>query len=218
MGAPRMSPQQAAQAGAGAGGVASGLWSLFGGHNNPYDGISKYFDQVPGGMEKYFGQYMNAGHDALGQLQGQYGDLMKDPGSVLARIGAGYKESPGFQFEKNQGLGSIENAAASGGMLGTQGHQQQAGDLATNMASRDYNQYMQNAMGLYGKGLSGAEGINQMGFDSNSAMAQAIASMLMNKGMMKFAGNAAQNQAQSQGIADIFGGGASAAASIIPFL
>lgn len=195
-------------------GIGSGLMSLFGGGSNPYGGASRIYNQIPGAMEKYFGPYMDRGRMAGDKLSAQYEALLKDPGSVLARIGAGYKESPGFQFEKNQGLNSIENAAASGGMLGTQGHQQQAGDLATQLSSRDFNQYLQNALGLYGKGLSGEEGFNQQGFDSSSAMAQAMAAMLMNKGNMKFAGDAAQNQAKSQGWADLFGG----AASLLPFI
>ncbi len=108
----------------GVGGIGSGLFELFGSHEDPTKKAGKYYDQIPDQLRKYLEPYINNG---------------MNPGDFLKKIGAGYQESPGFQFEKKQGLGSIENAAAAGGMLGTQGHQQQAGELSTQLANRDYN-------------------------------------------------------------------------------
>ncbi len=130
------------------GGAPMLLNSLFGGNDAGGDAM-KFLDQIPGAMGKYLDPYINAGKGTMTDLQKQYQDLMNDPGSLLSKLGKGYQESPGFQFEKNQGLNSIGNAAAAGGMLGTMGHQQQAGELATNLANKDYGDYMKNALMLF---------------------------------------------------------------------
>lgn len=194
----------------GVGGIASGLMSLFGGGaNNPYDAASKYYDQIPGTMKPYFDQYINSGKNAMGDLEKEYGNLMNDPGSILARLGKGYTESPGFKFERDQGLNSINNAASAGGMMGTNQHQQQAGALATNLANKDYGDYLKNAMGMYGQGLGGKQDINKMGFDASTGMGKMLAELLMNKGNMAFSGEASKNAANSNGMGSLFGGLAS---------
>ncbi len=155
----------------------SWLTDMFGGGENPSEDANKYLDQIPETMRPYLQKYIDSGSGALNTLQGQYSNLLNDPGSILSNIGKGYQKSPGFDFEKNQGLNSINNAAAAGGMLGTMGHQQGAGELATNLASKDYGDYMKNALGLYGKGLEGNEALNTQGFDASTGMGKLLSSI-----------------------------------------
>ncbi len=182
--------------------------SLF---DDPSRDARKYLDQIPGMMKPYYEPYIGAGHNALSLLQGQYGQLLSDPGSLLARLGKGYQSSPGFEFEKNQGLSGIENAAAAGGMLGTMGHQQQAGQLATNLANKDYGDYMKEALGLYGKGLEGEEGINTMGYNASNELAQSLAAALMGQGNLAYEGGANKNKMWS----DLLSQGGSMASKFI---
>ena len=179
------------------GDMFSNPFSMFGGGgNDPYKDASKYYNQIPGTITPHFQPYIDAGKGALGQLQGQYGNLINDPGSIYNKLGAGYKESPGFQFQMNQGLGAINNAAAAGGLQGAPQHQQQAGQLANNLANQDFNNYLGNMMGLYGKGLSGMGDINQMGYGASTGLGQLLGSNLMNQGNMALSGGAARNQGQ----------------------
>jgi len=189
----------------GAGGIASGLFGLFGGGDDPYDEASKYFNQIPGESKKYLEPYINTGMDAMGDLKKRYASMLNDPGSILAQLGKGYQSSPGFEFEKSQGLNAANNAAAAGGMLGTSQHQQQAGDLATQLANRDFGDYLKNAMGMYNRGLEGEEGFNTQGFNASNNLAQMISEALMNQGNLAYSGAASKNASQSQMLGDIIG-------------
>lgn len=180
---------------------------MFGGSEHPGDDANKFLDQIPEAMRPYFQKYIDRGDTAGNALQGQYKDLLGDPGSILSNIGKGYKQSPGFEFNKTQGENSINNAAASGGMLGTNQHQQQAGDLATSLASKDYGDYMKNAIGLYGQGLEGTEKQNDQGFDASTGMGKLLASILGTKGGNAFEEGAAKNKGWSDMLADLIAGG-----------
>ncbi|MDD5212359.1 MAG: hypothetical protein PHV62_08075, partial [Sulfuricurvum sp.] len=215
----------------GLGGVGAGLMGMFGGQNNPYDAAKGAYDQIPGTISPYFQPYINAGQGALGQLQGQYGSLMgnlpglqgqynslmNDPSAMFNKIAGGYHQSPGFQFQLGQGMNAANNAAAAGGMAGSPQHQQQAATMAEGLANQDFYNYMGQALGMYGtglqgnqglynQGLAGMQGINQMGYNASNELAGGLASAVMNKGNMAFAGQAAQNQAQGSQMGDIFGG------------
>jgi hypothetical protein len=192
---------------AGLGGLGAGLGSMFfGGGENPYDQASRQLNKIPGAVQPYYKPYQEAGQNALGQLQGQFGNLVNDPNGVLGRIGAGYQKSPGYDWQLNQALGAGTNAAAAGGMAGSPQHQQQAMTTAQGLANQDYYNYLNKALGLYGTGLQGLGGLNQMGYGANDQMARIMADMLSQKGQLGFAGSAAQNQMQGSQWGDIFGG------------
>ena len=253
-----------AGAGAGAGGplgaIGGGLLGLFGGGNNdPSEEANKYLEQIPGTITPYYQPYVNAGTNALGSLQDQYGNLignradlqnqysnllnqgvniqgqynqlMNDPNAIINRLGAGYQRSPGYDFRLKQGQQGLNNAAAAGGMLGSNQHQQQADELSQNIANQDYQQYLQQAMGLYGAGLQGnqnlyntglqgiqglyntgiqgQQGLAALGQQSASELANNLAQALMSQANLKYAGQANQNQQTGGMIGNLlgFGGG-----------
>jgi hypothetical protein len=163
--------------GAGIGGGIGGLLgSLF--MKDPSTAANKYYGQ----MEKQTGQYLNPyiqqGLGSMGQLGGQYGNLINDPSAMLAKFGAGYKQSPGFQNQMKQALAGAGHAAAAGGMAGSPQHEQQNMELASDLSAKDYNNYMNQVMGLYGQGLQGQQGLANMGFGASRDMANNIAQML----------------------------------------
>lgn len=182
-------------------------------NKNPADAAMGYYDQIPGTIKPYYDNYIDAGKTSLNSLMGQYQNLINDPGSVMNSIGRGFKESPGYQYRLNQGMNSVNNAAAAGGMLGTPSHQQYAGDMASNMASNEWNSYLQNALGLYGQGLKGQEGINQTGYNASDSLANSLANNLAQQGNLAYSSAQHDNQADS----DFFGGLAKGAASMLPF-
>lgn len=181
-------------AGGAIGGGLASLMSLFGDNENPFDDASEYYNQIPGMMKGYSEPYIDAGKKMMPDLTKTYSDLMNDPGSLISRIGGGYQKSPGFDFERNEGLQGINNAAAAGGMLGTASHQQEAGNLSTQLANKDFENYMRQALGAWGQGLQGKEGINKMGFDASTGLAENLAQALMSKGNLAYSDAASRNQ------------------------
>ncbi len=180
----------AGMAGSGFGQLGAGLANMLFPGENPYDKASPYFQQIPDILKQYMNPYINAGQGAMGQLQGQYGQLVNDPGAMMQKIGAGYKQSPGYQFQLNQGLGAAGNAAASGGMLGSQQHQQQAATVSEGLANQDYYNYLSKALGMYGTGLQGLGDINKMGYGASTGLASGLMGNLQNQGAMAYANQA----------------------------
>ena len=184
-------------AGIGAGGVLSGIAGLFNKGRNPADVANQYISQIPGQTSQYFQPYMDAGKNALGTLQGQYGDLLNNPGGKLNQIGGNFQQSPGFQFALKQALQGAGHAAAAGGMAGSPQHEQQNMGLATDLANQDYYNWLGQATGLYGQGLQGEQGLAQMGQQSSQNMADMIAQALAQQGNYAYEGQAGRNTANN---------------------
>lgn len=190
-----MNPWEKAGIGAAGGLGALGLSSMFGGDDQGFDisGASGYLGQVPDILKKYFAPYQK----------------MLDPTSMMKQFGAGYTESPGYQFSLGQALKGVGSAAAAGGMAGSPMQQQQAAGTAQGMASRDYGQYMQRALGLYGQGAQGYRGLGED-----------LASNLMSQAQLQQLQQEEEAKEREQSSSDMWGaigkiGGA--AASVIPW-
>jgi len=200
--------------GGGLGAAAGGASSLFGkGQPNPADVANQYLQGIPGMAKPYYEPYQQAGSGALTDLQNRYKGLMS--GDVQGQLGQGYQQSPGYQRALQEALTAGTNAAAAGGMLGSPLHQEQNMKLAGDIASKDYGDYMNRQMGLYGLGLGGEEGINKMGYDSNTGMADLLANIQAMQAQYGYAGQAGQNQAKSKGWGDLIGGLGMAAGSFL---
>jgi len=170
-----------------------GLFDIFGG-GDPSEAANPYLNRIGTETSKYYDPYIQRGQSAFDQLQPEYGRLMQDPSAVMNRIGAGYKQSPGFQFSLDQALKAGNQSAAAGGMIGSPESQQNAMQTATGLGSQDYYNYLNNAMGLYGQGLGGLGNIGQMGYGASDAMARMKAQQLSAQAQNAFAGQANQNQ------------------------
>lgn len=186
--------------GAGLGGLAG---NIFG--KNPQDAANKYLNQIPGQTSQYFDPYINAGKGAIGSLQDQYSSLLGGPGQKLNEIGQSYQQSPGFKFALDQALGGAGRAAAAGGMAGSPQHEQQNMGLATNLANQDYYNWLGQATGLYGQGLSGQQGLAQMGSQAGTNMANLIAQQLATQAQQSYENQAAKNQGYSNVFGNILG-------------
>jgi hypothetical protein len=188
------------------GGIGSGLSSLFFGGKNPADDSMKYLDQIPGAISPYLNPYINSGKNALPILEGQYGDLLNDPGGKLNKIGGGFQKSPGFDFALQQALQGAGHAAAAGGMAGSPQHEQQNMGIATQLGNQDYYNWLKGATGMYGMGLEGTQGLANMGLSAGKSMADQIAQMLAAKSGLSYEGQANQNTSRGGGFGDLFSG------------
>lgn len=180
---------------------------LFGGKAaNPANAAMPYLNQIPGTLKPYYDPYISAGKDSLATLMSQFNNLVSNPGQTFSDLGQGFQQSPGYQFNYNQGMNAINSAAQAGGMAGTPYHQQNAGNMASNLANQDFYNYMGNVMGLYNQGLGGLSGINQMGYNASNELANSLAAALMNQAGMAYNGQANSNQANADRWKNIIGG------------
>lgn len=175
----------------------SWLSELFSGGKDPSKEANKYLQQVPGAVSPYYTPYIQQGQNANNILQGQYGQLINDPNALFAKFGQGYQQSPGYQFKLNQALQSGTNAAAAGGMAGSPAHQQQNMQLANDIASQDYNDYINHILGLYGLGLQGEQGLGEQGFKASLGYGDILGTNLANQANLAYEGRAAQNANKS---------------------
>jgi hypothetical protein len=190
--------------GGGLGTAAGGMSSLFGNTPNPADAANNRIGQIPGQVGQYYSPYMDAGKGALGDLQNQYKDLLG--GDTQNKLGANFKESPGYQYNLQQAMQAGDRSAAAGGMLGGGTNQISNMNTASGLADQGYKDYMANQMNLYGQGLQGEQGLNQQGFDASKGMADTMGNVLSQQGAYDFMGQQGKNQQKSQGLSDLFTG------------
>ena len=162
-------------------------------YNNPATAAMPYMQQIPGVLQQYYSPYANAGQGSLNTLMQQYNTLLNNPQAIMQMAGSGYQQSPGYQYQYDQAMNAQNSAAASGGMLGTPYHQENAATTANDLANQDYEQYLNQTLGLYGKGLEGEQGLNQMGYNASNELATGLATNLGNEGGMAYSGVAGQN-------------------------
>jgi len=173
---------------------------------NAAKGAEGPLNQIPGQITPYYQPYVDAGKNALPGYQDIMQKLLSNPQDFINQLGQGYQKSPGYDWRLNQGENAINNANAAGGMLGSPQHQQQAGELATNLASQDYDKYMERILQGLGLGAQGTAGLVSQGAQSSSALADALASVLAQKSGLRYAGQANQNKENGGLINSIFGG------------
>ena len=164
------------------------------GFKNPADAASPYYSQIPQQTNQFYQPYFNAGTNALPGLEEQYGGLMNDPGGMLNKFGQSYQQSPGLNFAIQQALQGSGNAAAAGGMAGSPQHSQQNMQLASDIASKDYNNWLGQAIGLYNSGLTGQQGLANMGQQAGQQNADMISQALAAQANIAYNGQAAQNE------------------------
>jgi hypothetical protein len=180
---------------------------------NPATAANNTIGQIPGQVKPYYQPYMDSGKTALNNLQGQNTSLLN--GTKQNELGAGYKESPGYQYALQQALQAGNNASAAGGMSGTPQHQELNMDAASGLASRDYNNYMDRQNNLYNTGYGGTQNLNAQGYDANNQMGTTQANVTGQQGAYNFMGQQGQNQGQQQGMSNIFSGLGMAGASAL---
>lgn len=190
----------------GLGSILGGIGEALSPWSNPSDAASPYLNQIPGTISPYYNPYINNGTSAGNTLNGQYGNLLNNPGGMVNQIGSNYHQSPGFQFALQQALQAGNHSAAAGGMAGSPQNQQQSMQTATGLADQDYNNYLQNAMGMYNQGLQGEQGMYGIGYNASNSLAQSLANNLQSQAGLAYQGANNSNQHSGGIFGDIFGG------------
>ena len=181
--------------------------NFLGGGKNPADSGMDYLNQIPGATKPYYQPYIDQGNQAGNDLTGRYGQMLNNPGELYNQLGAGYKESPGYQARLRAGLSGATNAAAAGGMAGSMEHQQHAAETANDLQGKDFEDYLNHVLGLYGQGVSGEQGREARGYNASTGYGDILGSNLGQQGGLAYNGQAGQNQNQSNLWGNIIKGG-----------
>lgn len=168
-----------------------GNW-LYGSGSNPANAANPYLNQIPGMLQGGYNPFIQAGLGALPNLQQQYGKLMNP--NFINNMGKSFQQSPGYQFGINQATNAANRAAAAGGMVGSPQEQQNLAGNVTGMANQDYYNWLNHAMGAYGQGLQGEQGLYNTGFNAQNAMSQQMTDAMMSQANLAYAGQSNQNQ------------------------
>ena len=189
--------------GVGGANIGAGLAGLFGNQKTGFDAANPYISQIGQQTGQYYNPYIQAGQGATNNLQGQYGDLLNNPGGKLNDIGQNFQQSPGFKFALQQALQGAGHAAAAGGMAGSPQHEYQNMDVATGLANQDYYNWLGQATGLYGQGLTGSQNMAGLGFQGANSQANMIAQQLAQQGQLAGESNKEHNQNWGQAFSNI---------------
>jgi len=172
---------------------------------NAANSAMPYLNQAMLQLPSYFQTYINAGNQMMPQLQQQYGQLLNNPGSVMNKIGSGFQQSPGYQWQTNQALGAANRAASAGGMLGSPAEQQSIAGTVNGLANQDYYNYLNHAMSMYGMGLQGAQNMYGIGYDASKNLGEDMSNLGMSQANLTYAGQANQNQGRFGMLGDVMG-------------
>lgn len=199
-------------------------------YENPADDAEKTLSQIPSTITPYYQPYIDAGSQSLSALGNQYTNLLgnynqlhsaltqmlMNPGGTLNTIGAGYEESPGYSWEVSQGQEAAENAADAGGYAGTPQDQQYQAQMTEGIADQDYDQWLNEVLGvgktglkgvgkMYGAGLNGVEGLNKMGYDASNQLAEGLAQYLNEQAGLEYTSQQNENQHKAGIASGIYG-------------
>ncbi len=161
-------------------------------NEDPSKSANRYLDQIPGIGKQYYNPFIEGGQEANGILKDQYGKLM-NPSSFIDDIMKHYNLSEGAQYQQDKLSKGIGATAAAGGFAGTPEHQREYGEMSHKIMSEDMQQYLQNALGVYGKGLSGQENFYNKGYDASSALADLLGGSLGSQAGLAFQGTQQRN-------------------------
>jgi len=151
----------------------AGLWDslgsitggLIGGSSgkDPYKKAMKQYEKYGNQAASFQNPFFNAGTGAIGDYQ-NYLNNMKDPSKFINDLMGGYSASPYSQYLQDQSMRAAQNMGSASGLSGSTPLTQFAQENASNIASGDMNQWLQNVLGInnqYGGGLEKMMGMGQ---------------------------------------------------------
>lgn len=106
-----------------------------------------------------------AANRQLSDLYGTNGGVAQD--AAFAQ----FREDPGYQFARQQGIDALDASAARRGLLLSGTNQQAVQNYATDLANQTFQQYLDRLRQQQQLGLTGASGVGQAGIDAATASA-----------------------------------------------
>ena len=167
-------------------------------YTNPADLAQPYLEQIPGVLEQGYQPFIDAGVPAFQQL-GQQGQQMGTPTGAtdaLNQMIQSYQTSPYQQYLMDQSTQYANQSAAAGGRAGIPTEQAAVGQQIADISQQGLNDYLAQALGLYGTGLDTLGGVSQTGYGASTGLASGLASNLMSQGNLAYTGQLNKQAAQ----------------------
>lgn len=166
----------------------SWLSQYFGGGGDPAGAANPYYQQIPGVAEKYYNPFIQRGAGAGGILSGQFDKMSQDPSGFIDALMKNYSGSEGYKLKQEQMQRAAGNAAAAGGMRGSQADISNEADISRRLQGEDMQQWLQNVLGVQHEGLGGEQHLYDVGFDASGRAASDIENALGEQGQLAFQG------------------------------
>lgn len=187
----------------------SWLSNLFKGGKNPADAAMPYLNQIAPMEQANYYPFITRGDIAYQGLRGPYDKMSTDPAGFLEEILKGYEPSRAYGLKRDEMERAAGNTAAAGGMRGSLQDITNESRIADSLLGEDMQQWLQNVLGIQGRGLEGEQHLYDTGFDATKSMTGDIANVLGTQGSLAFQGQANKNRSQSDllsGIVKALGG------------
>jgi hypothetical protein len=123
--------------------------------------------------------WMQTGQAALAKLAGMYGvtggnGVVPNGDALKNDPYGGYTESPGYQFQRDQGVQAAERAAAASGRLASGGTQKAVARYVTGLAANDYDNYTARLAQLAGVGQNATNAVTAAGQNTANNITTAL--------------------------------------------
>ena len=161
---------------------------------SPANAAMPYLEKIPGTIKPYLDPYVQQGQSAYNMLNPIYGNMAQDPAGYLEKMMGGYKQSKGYELQKDEALKAATATAAAGGRRGTPEDMMNQARIAEMLQGQDMQQWLNNAMGIQGMGLQGQQGFYDTGYRASSDLASDLANILGTQASLSFQGQSQKNQ------------------------
>jgi len=166
-----------------------------GGGKDPAHEAGKYLDQIPGVSHGIYDPYVQHGKDAYNTFNPITSSMTTDPAGFLENIMKNYSTSRGFNLKNEQMTKAAGNSAAAGGMRGTLADIGNEAHITDMLMGDDMQQWLQNVMGIQGRGLQSQEHLYDTGYDASKNLGSDLTNVLGSKATLGF--NSAQQDKQA---------------------
>ncbi len=171
------------------------LSKIFGGghHSSPADAANKYLNQIPNVAHQGYDPYIQQGQAVDTKLNSQYDTMTSDPQAFIDNLMKNYKTSEGYNFQKDALTKGLGATAAAGGVAGTPLDQLNQGQAIQGLLSQDQQQYLQNALSVFGQGQAGQQTVSNRGFNATGSLTDTLGNALNQQGGLAFQGQTQKN-------------------------
>jgi len=195
-------------------GVGSVLGSLFGNYQNPYEEASQVYSQYTPQIQATLSPYINQGTQAMQTYHTHLNNLTENPTGLQDAIASHYQASPYANYLNNRAIESSNLAAQMGGVAGSPQQQLALSQVLNQINGADLNNYVNQGMNSYNRGLGGEEYLTGLGGSASSTLANLLQQQAANQANLK----ANQAISSNQNEADLWGGLGSLFGSALSFL
>jgi len=168
--------------------------NIFGFGTDPAAKAKPYFDKAAETERGYLDPYAGFGTRIGGQLESQFGQMAKDPASVLDALMKGYQPSKYYEMMHDRLSQAASNTAAAGGMRGSPQEQTTQQGITEGLLSKDMQDYLSKVLGLQTQGLAGEQGLFGTGFKAAGRLAGDLGNIFGTEGQLAFQGEREKQQ------------------------